>query len=46
MGSGLDEAQKALLLRFAAVTGASVVHRWEPAVTHVVCGLDTLGLAR
>jgi hypothetical protein len=40
LGSGLGTAERESLEGFAALCGARVASRWQPSVTHVVCGLD------
>ena len=46
IGSGLDQEQRTLLRRFAALTGAKLCCTWDSSVTHIICGLDAEGCAK
>jgi len=46
IGSGLESEDKAAFKRFAALTGAKAVDKWDDAVTHVICGLDSQRAAK
>lgn len=46
LASQLGAPENAALGRVAAAAGARVAPRWEPGVTHVVCGVTHAGAAR
>ena len=46
LASQLGAPENVALGRVAAVAGARVAPRWEPGVTHVVCGVTRAGAAR
>ena len=46
LASQLGAPESAALGRMAAAAGARIAPRWEPGVTHVVCGVTRAGAAR
>lgn len=43
LGSGLDTTGREQLRTLATVSGATVVDKWNPRVTHVICGAGGAG---